>query len=136
MHSTKWMRNGWENKKRAQDAFVAHLGTLDELLQESVNLADHFVKFVNTQNEKEEELTRSSGVGSNGLMMGVTGVVERREPSRHRHIGGVDLSDRVRMKRRWMTIMRTWRAIIWRRRMICIMMMITMMGLFLIRCRF
>ena len=62
-----------ENKKRAQDAFAAHLSTLDELLKESDDAAEHFVECVNTRNEEEEELTRGQREligGSGGMMMG------------------------------------------------------------------
>lgn len=61
-----------ENKKRAQDAFAAHLGTLDELLRECDDLADRFVKCVNDKNAEveEEEYNRSlSGSGGVGTAM-------------------------------------------------------------------
>ena len=51
-----------EDAKRASDAFKAHLGTLDELLRESDDLAERFVECVNRRNEEEEEeLMLSSG---------------------------------------------------------------------------
>ncbi|KAL7541227.1 hypothetical protein ACHAXR_011905 [Thalassiosira sp. AJA248-18] len=72
-----------ENKKRAQDAFAAHLGTLDELLRECDEAADRFVECVNTRNEEEEELSRSQRemMGSGGmLMMGDHGRRKRSKP--------------------------------------------------------
>mmetsp|Transcript_3789 Transcript_3789/g.8441 ORF Transcript_3789/g.8441 Transcript_3789/m.8441 type:complete len:460 (+) Transcript_3789:308-1687(+) len=59
------------DKKRAQDAFAAHLGTLDELLRESSESADRFVECVNTRNEEEEEelnMLRSSTTNGDGMM--------------------------------------------------------------------
>lgn len=44
-----------ENKKRSQDAFAAHLGSLDELLRESNDLAEQFVKTFNDKNSEMEE---------------------------------------------------------------------------------
>ncbi|KAL7529062.1 hypothetical protein ACHAXR_002772 [Thalassiosira sp. AJA248-18] len=72
-----------ENKKRAQDAFAAHLGTLDELLRECDEAADRFVGRVNTRNEEEEELSRSQRemMGSGGMMMmGYHGGRKRSKP--------------------------------------------------------
>lgn len=55
-----------ENVKKAEDAFAAHLGTLDELLRESSEMADRFVDCVNSRVE-EEEMGRSGGGGMGGL---------------------------------------------------------------------
>jgi hypothetical protein len=68
------------NDKRAQDAFAAHLGTLDELLRECDEAADRFVECVNTQNE-EEELLMLRGqreLAGSGAMMGVNSRTNRR----------------------------------------------------------
>lgn len=68
------------NDKRAQDAFAAHLGTLDELLRECDEAADRFVECVNTQNE-EEELLMLRGqreLAGSGAMVGVNSRTNRR----------------------------------------------------------
>jgi hypothetical protein len=58
-----------ENKKRSQDAFAAHLGTLDELLQESDQLAEQFVKVFNDMNEEvEDEEYRIAQLRHGGMM--------------------------------------------------------------------
>lgn len=58
-----------ENKKRSQDAFAAHLGSLDELLQESDQLAEEFVKVFNDKNEEvEEEEYRIAQLRHGGMM--------------------------------------------------------------------
>ena len=54
-----------EDKKKATDAFAAHLGTLDELLRESNDLAERFVECVNSRNE-EEELMMSQAAAAAG----------------------------------------------------------------------
>ncbi|KAL3780104.1 hypothetical protein HJC23_005971 [Cyclotella cryptica] len=57
-----------ENTKRSLDAFAAHLGTLDELLQESNELAEQFVKVFNDKNEEmEEEEYRIAHLKSGGV---------------------------------------------------------------------
>ena len=70
------------DKKRAQDAFAAHLGTLDELLRESNDAAERFVECVNTRNEEEEELARSQRElsGSGAMSMGESGRSRRSKP--------------------------------------------------------
>ena len=58
-----------ENKKRSQDAFAAHLSSLDELLRESDELAEQFVKTFNYKNEEmEEEEHRINQLKSGGIM--------------------------------------------------------------------
>jgi hypothetical protein len=58
-----------ENKKRSQDAFAAHLSSLDELLRESDDLAEQFVKTFNDKNEEmEEEEYRIEQLKSGGMM--------------------------------------------------------------------
>ena len=58
-----------ENKKRSQDAFAAHLGSLDELLRESDELAEQFVNIFNDKNEEmEEEEYRINQLKSGGMM--------------------------------------------------------------------
>ena len=52
-----------EDKKKATDAFAAHLSSLDELLRESNDLADRFVDCVNSRNEEEEEIMSQQGGG-------------------------------------------------------------------------
>ena len=52
--------------RKAQDAFAAHLGTLDELLRESDELADQFVDCVNSREMVEDVV----GVGSEGILGG------------------------------------------------------------------
>jgi len=46
-----------ENTKKAQDAFAAHLATLDDLLRESSEMADRFVECVNSRGEDEATAT-------------------------------------------------------------------------------
>ena len=67
-----------EDKKKASDAFKAHLGTLDELLRESDDLAERFVECVNRRNEEEEELMM---LGNSGGVGGVSTVVGGRRRS-------------------------------------------------------
>jgi len=55
-----------EDKKKATDAFAAHLGTLDELLRESNDLAERFVECVNARNEEEELLMSQAAVAMGG----------------------------------------------------------------------
>lgn len=58
-----------ENKKRSQDAFAAHLASLDELLRESDELAEQFVNIFNDKNEEmEEEEYRINQLKSGGMM--------------------------------------------------------------------
>jgi len=76
-----------ENKRRAQDAFAAHLTTLDELMRESNDSADRFVECVNARNEEiEEELwARSSKNVTNsasGMVMAGSGSPARRRRTR------------------------------------------------------
>lgn len=53
-----------ENTKKAQDAFAAHLATLDDLLRESSEMADRFVECVNSRGEDEEMNRNGGGVGA------------------------------------------------------------------------
>lgn len=57
-----------ENKKRSQDAFAAHLSSLDELLRESDDLAEQFVKTFNDKNEEMEEEEYRIAQLKSGLM--------------------------------------------------------------------
>jgi len=57
--------NAKENKKRAQDAFAAHLGSLDELLRESDNAAERFVECVNLRNEELDLIADHNARGGN-----------------------------------------------------------------------
>ncbi|KAL9178414.1 hypothetical protein ACHAXT_000061 [Thalassiosira profunda] len=68
--------NARENKKRAQDAFAAHLGTLDELLRESDEAAERFVECVNARNEAEEELARNQRELAGSGVAGRAGAAE------------------------------------------------------------
>ena len=58
------------DKRRAGDAFAAHLGALDELMRECDESADRFVECVNAWNEEEEELARTQAANGRGAMMG------------------------------------------------------------------
>jgi len=73
-----------EDKKKATDAFAAHLGTLDELLRESNDLADRFVECVNERNEEEElMMSQAAAVGSGGANAssgGAVGIKRSRPP--------------------------------------------------------
>ncbi|KAK1743988.1 hypothetical protein QTG54_005585 [Skeletonema marinoi] len=72
-----------EDKKKATDAFAAHLGTLDELLRESNELADRFVECVNERNEEEElMMSQAAAVGSGGAnaSSGAVGIKRSRPP--------------------------------------------------------
>eukprot|EP00584_Thalassiosira_punctigera_P004860 CAMPEP_0172528150 /NCGR_PEP_ID=MMETSP1067-20121228/2633_1 /TAXON_ID=265564 ORGANISM="Thalassiosira punctigera, Strain Tpunct2005C2" /NCGR_SAMPLE_ID=MMETSP1067 /ASSEMBLY_ACC=CAM_ASM_000444 /LENGTH=454 /DNA_ID=CAMNT_0013312017 /DNA_START=30 /DNA_END=1394 /DNA_ORIENTATION=+ len=64
--------NAKENKKRAQDAFAAHLGALDELLKESDDAAESFVQCVNIRNDELEEIAArgASARGGSNLLVG------------------------------------------------------------------
>jgi hypothetical protein len=65
-----------EDKKKATDAFAAHLGTLDELLREGNDMADRFVDCVNSRNEEEEAIIMASTVGGGGnIISGGGGLV-------------------------------------------------------------
>jgi hypothetical protein len=58
-----------ENKKKSQDAFAAHLTSLDELLRESDDLAEQFVKCYNDKNEEmEEEEWRIAQLRNGGII--------------------------------------------------------------------
>jgi len=72
-----------EDKKKATDAFAAHLGTLDELLRESNELADRFVECVNERNEEEELMMSQAaavGSGANASSGGAVGIKRSRPP--------------------------------------------------------
>mmetsp|Transcript_27942 Transcript_27942/g.43919 ORF Transcript_27942/g.43919 Transcript_27942/m.43919 type:complete len:467 (-) Transcript_27942:67-1467(-) len=76
-----------EDKKKATDAFAAHLGTLDELLRESNDLAERFVECVNTRNEEEDlmmsQAALMAGAGTSaaaGSSSGVMGIKRSRPP--------------------------------------------------------
>jgi len=71
-----------EDKKKATDAFAAHLGTLDELLRESNDLADRFVECVNERNEEEElMMSQAAAVGSGAnASSGAVGIKRSRPP--------------------------------------------------------
>lgn len=64
-----------EDKKKATDAFAAHLGTLDELLRESNDLADRFVECVNSRNEEEELMMSQAGLAAGGGGVNATSAV-------------------------------------------------------------
>ena len=70
------------DKRRAQDAFAAHLGTLDELLRESDEAADRFVECINTKNEEEEELARTQRSQQNDISGSMMSESSRRKRSR------------------------------------------------------
>ena len=70
------------DKRRAQDAFAAHLGTLDELLRESDEAADRFVECINTKNEEEEELARTQRLQQNDISGSMMSESSRRKRSR------------------------------------------------------
>lgn len=70
-----------EDKKKATDAFAAHLGTLDEFLRESNDLADRFVECVNERNEEEELLMSQAAVAGSGGGVGGAGMgIKRSRP--------------------------------------------------------
>ena len=70
------------DKRRAQDAVAAHLGTLDELLRESDEAADRFVECINTKNEEEEELARTQRLQQNDISGSMMSESSRRKRSR------------------------------------------------------
>ena len=70
------------DKRRAQDAFAAHFGTLDELLRESDEAADRFVDCINTKNEEEEELARTQRSQQNDISGSMMSESSRRKRSR------------------------------------------------------
>jgi len=70
------------DKRRAQDAFAAHLGTLDELLRESDEAADRFVECINTKNEEEEELARTQRSQQNDISGSMMSESSRRKRSK------------------------------------------------------
>lgn len=74
-----------EDKKKATDAFAAHLSTLDELLRESNDLAERFVECVNARNEEEELMMSQTGLaagggGSGGVNNAAAGIKRSRPP--------------------------------------------------------